>query len=118
MTPIFSCNEQLKKLCCHSVCVFLCPFFRPFFLSVSLKFHLVLKSFNVVSRLFKGYLMFKGSFKNVSRKSYGCLQKISRVFPGTLEGVSRKFQGSFWEISRVFQKSVKVVSTKIEGCFK
>ena len=50
----------------------------PFFF----KFLVVLKSFNGVSRLFKGYLEFKGTFKNVSRKSYGCLQKISRVFPG------------------------------------
>ena len=51
------------------VCVFVCVFVRPlFFLLVSLKFLLVLKSFNGVSRLFKGCLKFKGSFKDVSRK--------------------------------------------------
>ena len=39
-----------------------------FFLLVSLKFLLVLKSFNGVSRLFKECLKFKGSIKDVSRK--------------------------------------------------
>ena len=39
-----------------------------YFLLVSLKFPLVLKSFNVVSRQFKGCLKFNGSFKDVSRK--------------------------------------------------
>ena len=51
---IFSCDEQLR---CHSVRVFVRVFVRPFvhplfFLLVSLKFHLVLKSFNGVSRKF------------------------------------------------------------------
>ena len=48
---------------------------RPslFFLLVSLKFLLVLKSFNGVSRLFKGYLKFTESLKDVSRKFSGCL---------------------------------------------
>ena len=45
------------------------PFVRPlFFLLVSLKFLLVLKCFNGVSRQFKEYLKFDGSFKAVSRK--------------------------------------------------
>ena len=62
---LFSCDEQLKKWRCHSVRVFVCPFF---FLLVSLKFLLVLKSFNGVSRQFKQCLKFNGSFKAVSRK--------------------------------------------------
>ena len=41
--------------------------FVPFF-SVSLKFSLVIQSFDGVSRLFKGYLKFKESFKDVSGK--------------------------------------------------
>ena len=42
---------------------------RPlFFLLVSLKFLLVLKSFNGVSRQFKECLKFNGSLKAVSRK--------------------------------------------------
>ena len=40
----------------------------PFFLVVSLKFLLVLKSFNGVSRQFKVCLKFNGSFKAVPRK--------------------------------------------------
>ena len=48
-----------------SIRVFVCPFF---FLLVSLKFLLVLKSFNGVSRQFKGCLKIKGSFKDVSKK--------------------------------------------------
>ena len=67
----------------------------PFFLLVSLKFSLVLKSFNDVSRLSKGCLKFKGSFKDVSRKFLGCFQKVSRVFTGSFKGVSRKFQQCF-----------------------
>ena len=42
--------------------------FVVFFLLVSLKFLLVLKSFNGVSRQFKGCLKIKGSFKDVSKK--------------------------------------------------
>ena len=49
--------------------VSVCPSVRPlFFLLVSLKFLLVLKSFNGVSRQFKECLKFNGSFKAVSRK--------------------------------------------------
>ena len=48
---------------------FVFPSVRPlFFLLVSLKFLLVLKSFNGVSRQFKECLKFNGSFKAVSRK--------------------------------------------------
>ena len=53
----------------QSVCLFVRPFVRPsvviFFLLVSLKFFLVLKSFNGVSRKFKGCLKFEGGFKEV-----------------------------------------------------
>ena len=49
-------------------CVRVSVFLSLFFLLVSLKFLLVLKSFNGVSRLFKVCLKFKGSFKDVSRK--------------------------------------------------
>ena len=53
---------QSVRLCFRS-------FVRPlFFLLVSLKFLLVLKCFNGVSRQFKEYLKFDGSFKAVSRK--------------------------------------------------
>ena len=55
-------TQCVRLFVCVSMCVSLCLLF------VSLKFLLVLKSFNGVSRLFKGYLEFKGSFKNVSRK--------------------------------------------------
>ena len=62
------------------------PFVRscvPFFLLVSLELYLVLKTFNGVSRKFKGCLKFQGSFK----------------------GVYRKFQEFFNEVYRVFQES-------------
>ena len=82
-------------------CVCLSVFsFVPFFLLVSLNFHLFLKSFNVVSRQFKGYLKFNGSFK-----------EVLRVFHGSFKGVSRKFNECFKEDSRVFQGSFR-------GCFK
>ena len=73
---------------------FVCSCFRscvPFFLLVSLKFLLVLKSFNTVSRQFKECLKFNGSFKDVSRKFLGCFMEVSRVFQGSLKGASRKF---------------------------
>ena len=59
-----------------------------FFLLVSLKFSLALKSFNGVSRLFKGCLKFQGSFK-----------EVLRVFTESFKGVSRKFKGCFKEVS-------------------
>ena len=44
-------------------------------------------------------MVFQGSFKDVSRKFIGCLQKISKVFQGGLKGASRKFQECFKEVS-------------------
>ena len=49
---------------------------------------LLLKSFNDVSRMFKGNLKFTGCFKDVSRKFFECLQKIPRVFQRSLKGGS------------------------------
>ena len=71
------------------------------FLLVSLKFLLFLKSFNGVSRQFKGCLKIKGSFKSVSSKFQECF-----------------IQGSFREFSSVFQESFYGVSNKISGHFK
>ena len=87
----------------QSVCVFVC-FSVPFFLLVSLKFLLVLKSFNGVSRLFKGCLMFQGSFKQVLQSGF--------------KGLSRKLKGCFKEVLRVFQGSFKTDSKKFQDCFK
>ena len=63
-----------------------------FFLLVSLKFFLVLKSFNAVSRKFKGCLRFKGSPKGVYRGSF---KSVSRKFQGSFKRFSKKFQGCF-----------------------
>ena len=57
-----------------------------------LKSFLDLKSFNWVSRLLKGCLMFQGSFK-----------QVLRVFPGSLKGVLRKFQGNFKGVYESFK---------------
>ena len=70
---------------------------------MSLKFLLVLKSFNGVSRLFKECLKFKGSFKDVLRK---------------FQVVLRRFQKSFKEVSKVFQGSFKGILRKFQGYFK
>ena len=53
-----------------SLSVFVCSFVRPsLFFSFSVPVvSIVLKSFNGVIRMFKEYLKFKGSFKDVSRK--------------------------------------------------
>ena len=68
--------------------VFVCVFVHPlFFLLVSMKFLLVLKSFNGVSRQFKECLKFNGSFK-----------EVLRVFQGVLKGVLRKFQECFKDV--------------------
>ena len=64
-----------------------------FFLLVSLKFLLVLKSFNGASRLFKVCLKFKRSFKDVE----GSFKGVE-----SFKGASRKFQECFKEVSRVF----------------
>ena len=106
-------------------------FFRLslYFLLVSLKFLLVLKSFNNECRLFKLSLMFKGSFQNVSRKFLrlftenfngvsrkfkGCLKKVSRVFQLRLKGVSISFKG----VSRVLERSLTDFSGKLQWCFR
>ena len=61
----------------QSVRLFVFPFVRPlFFLLVSLKFLLVLKSFNGVSRQFKECLKFNGSFKEVLRVFQGCFKDV------------------------------------------
>ena len=73
---------------------------RPF---VTKEFFLSLKSFNCVSRVFKGCLMFKGSFKDVWRKFQGCLEKVLRVYTKSFRSVSRKFQLRLKEVSRVFE---------------
>ena len=66
------------------------PCFRPFFfLSVSLKFLLVLKGFSGVSRL-KGV---SGSFKG-----------ISRVFERSSTGVSESFKGGSMKFPRSFKE--------------
>ena len=65
---------------------------------MSLKFLLVLKSFNGVSRQFKECLKFNGSFKEVLRLSQGCFKEVSRVFQGSFKSVSRKFQEFFKEV--------------------
>ena len=64
-----------------SLSVFVRSSFRPtFFLLLSLEFLLVLKSFNGVLRLFKEYLKFKGSFKDVSRMLQGSFKGAPRDF--------------------------------------
>ena len=81
----------------------------PFFLLVSLKFILVLESFNGVSRKFKGYL----KLKVCSWKFQGCFKEVLRVFQGSFKRVSRKFQECFKEVSGKFQKCFR----KFQGCF-
>ena len=91
----------------------LSPFVRPlFFLLVSLKFFLVLKSLNGVSRQIKEYLKFNGSFKGVS--------KVLRVFQGGFKDILRVFQGSFKSVSRKFKGCLKFkdVSKKFSGCLQ
>ena len=95
-------------------------------------FLLVLKSFNDISRKLNGWLKFKWCFKDVSRKFFGCLQKIPRVFQRSLKGgswvakvgenlchrsfndVSRVFQWHFKGVSRTFQESFR----ELQGWFK
>ena len=77
MTLVASINDIIF-LAALSLSVSVCPFFHSFlvFLLVSLKFLLVLKSFNSVSRLFKGCLKFKRSFKGVYRKFQGRFKEV------------------------------------------
>ena len=70
-----------------------------FFLLVSLKFFLVLKSFNCVSRKFKECWKFQGCLKEVSRMFQGSIRGVYRKFQGYLKGVSRKCQECFKEDS-------------------
>jgi len=58
---------------------------------MALVFFLVPKSFNGVSRRFKGRLKFQGCFK-----------KVSRVFQGSFKSVSKKFQECSKEVSGKF----------------
>ena len=60
--------------------------------------------FNGVLRLFKEYLNFKGSFKDVSR-----------MLQGSFKGVTNKFQGSLKGVSRKFQECSKESSGKVKG---
>ena len=66
---IFSCDEQLMKWGCHSVCSFVRS-------APTKEFFLSLKSFNGVSRKFKGCLKFEGCFKEVSDMLYGVSKNI------------------------------------------
>ena len=114
----FSCDEQLKKWRCHSVLpcfrVSVFPCFRPFFfLSVSLKFLLVLKGFSGVSRL-KGV---SGSFKGISRVFERSLS-LPRKFLGCFKDEWRVIQWSFNFASRVFKRSWIGVWEKFPRCFK
>ena len=84
-----------------------------FFLLVSLKFLLVLKSVNGVSRQFKECLKFNGSFKAVSRKFKGCFTGVSMKFQECLTKFIEYFQ-----VSRVLQGSLKSVSRKFKGNYK
>ena len=99
-----------------------CVFSSLFFLLVSLKFLLPQKSSNSVSRLFKGYLKFKRSFKDISRKFLRLFTEnfmgVSRKFQECFKEVSGKFQGCFKKVSRMFQGSFKLVYSKYQGCFK
>ena len=81
-----------------------------FLLLVSLKFPPVFKSFNGVSKLFKGCL-----------KCKGCVKEVLRVFTESFKGVSRKFrvfQGGFKRVSRKFQECFKEVKEKYLVSFK
>ena len=67
-----------------------------------LKSFLALKSFNGVSRLFKGCLKFQGSFKEVLRVFTESFKGVSRKFKGCFKEVSRVLKGSFGEMLKVF----------------
>ena len=77
---------------------------------MSLKFLLPQKSSNSVSRLFKGYLKFKRSFKDISRKFFRLFtenfKEVSRVFLEYFKGVSRKFQGCLEEVDTLCYKVI------------
>ena len=94
------------------------PFFSFSVLGVCRAFLLVLKSFNDVSRKFKGCLKFKWCFKDVSKKFFVCLQKVPRVFLTSLKGVSKKFQECFKEVSGKLQGCSRKVSRVIQLTLK
>ena len=101
-----------------SLSPFVCSFVHSsvrtlFFLLVSLKFFLVLKSFNCVSRKFQGCLKLEGG----SSKFQGCFKEMLRVFQGSFKGVSSKIEwcsSSFKGVSRVFESSLKGVLGKFQ----
>ena len=70
-------------------------------------FHLVMKSFNCVSR------MFTGKFE-VSSVFQGCSKEVLRVFSESFKGVSRRFQGRFKSVLRKFQGCFNEVSGNIK----
>ena len=81
---IFSCDEQLKKWHCHSVCSFIHLSSHPFFR---------LMSNNGVSRKFKGW--YKKYYKADWRVFWGCINSISLKFKGFFKSVSMVVQSSF-----------------------
>ena len=91
--------------------MFVCPCVHPFF---SLSVLEVSSSPKVFQLYFKDVLKLKGKLKDVSRKFYGCLLKVSIVFPGSCKGVSRKFQECFKEVPGKFQGCFKKVPSKIK----
>ena len=98
---VFSCNEQLKNLWCHLIC--LC-----FFVSLS-----------VVLFLFGAFQAFETRrFKAGTKVPHVVSQSVSRVFQGCSNGIIKivqgifaikVFQGSFKGVSRVFWRSLKGV---------
>ena len=109
---IFKNNEQVQTFLAAMsssrsdvVTKYLCPSVCPslFFLLVSLKFLLVLKSFNDVSRQFKGCSRFNGSFKDVSRMCQGSDGwGAPKQFMNTLEYVYKWWRGNWLKNLYVF----------------
>ena len=75
--------------------------------------YLVLRSFNCVSRMFKGCLKFQGCFKQVPRKLRVFLESFKGVAKsfrcGSLRGVLKALKGVFKKLSGVFQECLKGV---------
>ena len=109
---VITCDEQLKKWPCHSVCVSVRPYVLSFLL-VSVETSTSGMSYSVIwiwssPKEFQ-WCFWKGvwSFKGVSRKLQGCFHEVLRVFTKSLKSVSRKFKGCFKEVLRVFQESFR-----------